>query len=72
MIGTDDLTKEDPKSYQRGIDAIVPARADCFQGWSDSFFGKNAGERQVSLLCKLTPQETDLLPNWSLITIAHP
>ena len=67
MVGAQDLAQEHPQRHQRRIDSIEPTDVDCCQCLRDDPFGKNIGERQVTVLQELTTQKTRLLLEPSVV-----
>ncbi len=52
--GAQDLTKKNPKRYQRCVDTVVPRIFNRIQSLSHSFTRQNVGEWQLTILEKLT------------------
>jgi hypothetical protein len=71
MVRTQNLAQENPKSDERRINPIQPACVDRCQRLSDDPLGQHIAEGQISVLQKLLPQETHLLPKPSVVRIAH-
>jgi hypothetical protein len=72
MIGAQDLSQENPQSNEWRKNPVQPVRAERCQRLADSFLRQNVTERQVSALKELTPENLNLLPNSSLVRMAHP
>src|SRR5262249_4401511 len=70
MVGTQDLTQEDPERDQRGKDAVQPA-AERGQRLGDHFLRENLGERQVAVLKELAPEETRLGAKGPWVSMPH-
>jgi hypothetical protein len=62
MVRTQNLTQENPQRDERRIDPIQPAHIDRCQRLCDAPLGEHTAEWKVSILKKLPPQETRLLP----------
>src|SRR4051812_34872377 len=71
MVGTQDLSQEDPQCDQRGKDAVQPA-AQRGQGLGDHVFREDIGERQLTVLEELAPEETSSGAKRAGVRIRHP
>jgi hypothetical protein len=72
MVCAQNLAYENPQRDQRRIDPVQPARTDGFQSVRNDLLREDAAERQLSILKKLTSEESDLLLKPSLVRIPHP
>jgi hypothetical protein len=70
MIGTQDLSQEDPQRDQRRKDAVQPP-ADRGQRLLNDLFREDISERQMAVLKKLTPKNAHLFTKRTLVKIPH-
>jgi hypothetical protein len=71
VIRAQHLTEKDPQRDQRRINPIHPINIDRRQSVRHDRLGQHRAKRQASILAKLTPQKTRLLPKPSLVRISH-
>jgi hypothetical protein len=62
MVGTEDLSQEDPERNQWCVDTIFPGDFDRIESLSKAFVGEHIGEREIPILEKLPLEKTKLLP----------
>jgi hypothetical protein len=71
MICAEHLAQKDPERHQRRKQALLPVGSHRLQSRGNRFRRQDIRQRQITFLKKLLPQKTDLLPNPSLLEIAH-
>jgi hypothetical protein len=72
MVGAKQLTKKDPKRYQRCVDTVVPRIFNRIQSLRHSFTRQNVGEWQLTILKKLTPKKIELSSKRTFVRTPHP
>jgi hypothetical protein len=72
MICADDLPEENPQRHKRRINPVLPDHTVRRQSLSDTRLGQDVCKRQSSVLQKLTPQKSELLPKPTFMKMSHP
>jgi hypothetical protein len=71
MVRAQDLTEKEPERGERSIDPILPYTVNRCQSLRDKVLRQNIAEGKAIVLEKLVPEEIELLPKPSLVTITH-
>jgi hypothetical protein len=72
MVRVQNLAQENPQRNQRRKNPVQPVLIELGQSLAYNLFRQNASERQIPILKETPPQELNLVPNPSLIRMAHP
>jgi hypothetical protein len=72
MVGAKDLTKKNPKRYQRCVDTVVPRIVNRIQSLRHSFTRQDVGEWQLTILKKLTSEKIELCSKQTFVRLPHP
>jgi endonuclease III len=72
MVSAQDLTKKNPKRYQRCVDTFVPRIFNRIQSLRHSFTRQNVREWQLTILKKLTSEKIELCSKRTFVRIPHP
>jgi hypothetical protein len=71
LVGTENLSEEDPKGHQRGKDPVVPGGLDFFQSLGDALQREHFSEGESTFLEELRTEEVDLTTKTSLVGVSH-
>lgn len=71
MTSAENLSQEDPQSYQRRINAFVPRTVDRVERLLNCFARKDVSERVLATLQELLLEKIELTSKQSLVTIPH-